>query len=135
MKIYGPKLKREKMNILLLGNGFDLYHSLPTKYINFLSVVSFLANNTAVKVDTVGDVFGNVKLQQLDNGIARSYERYKNAYDRTKLEPSVIQKLVSLGKTNMWFSYLFHSDVPSLQAIQSLPALLQKCPKQLELFP
>ena len=97
------------MNILLLGNGFDLYHSLPTKYINFLSVVSFLANNTAVKVDTVGDVFGNVKLQQLDNGIARSYERYKNAYDRTKLEPSVIQKLVSLGKTNMWFSYLFHS--------------------------
>lgn len=97
------------MNILLLGNGFDLYHSLPTKYINFLNVVSYLTNNTTIKVDTVGDVFGNIKLQQLDNGIAQSYERYKNAYDKTKLEASVIQQLISLGKTNMWFSYLLHS--------------------------
>lgn len=97
------------MNILLLGNGFDLYHCLPTKYIDFLSVVSFLANNTSVEANTVGDIFGNIKLQQLDNGIAASYEKYKNAYNKTKLEASVIQKLISLGKTNMWFSYLLQS--------------------------
>ena len=24
-------------NILIIGNGFDLYHDLPTKYIDFLS--------------------------------------------------------------------------------------------------
>lgn len=24
-------------NILIIGNGFDLYHGLPTKYIDFLS--------------------------------------------------------------------------------------------------
>jgi len=97
------------MNILLLGNGFDLYHSLPTKYINFLNVVSFLANNSAIKADTIGDIFGNDKLQQLDNGIAKSYEKYKNAYDKTKIESSAIQRLISLGKTNMWFSYLLRS--------------------------
>ena len=97
------------MNILLLGNGFDLYHSLPTKYINFLNVVSFLANNTAIKTDTIGDIFGNDKLQQLDTGITKSYEKYKNAYDKTKIESSAIQRLISLGKTNMWFSYLLRS--------------------------
>lgn len=97
------------MNILLLGNGFDLYHSLPTKYINFLSVVSFLANNTAIKADTIGDVFENFELQRLDNGIKESYEKYKSTYDKVKIEPSVIQKLILLGNTNMWFRYLLQS--------------------------
>ena len=32
------------MNVFLLGNGFDLYHKLPTKYINFLNTVEFLRN-------------------------------------------------------------------------------------------
>ena len=30
------------MNVLFLGNGFDLFHKLPTKYINFLNTVDSL---------------------------------------------------------------------------------------------
>ena len=30
------------MNVLLLGNGFDLNHMFPTSYINFLNTVNFL---------------------------------------------------------------------------------------------
>ena len=30
-------------------------------------------------------------------------------YDKTKIESSAIQRLISLGKTNMWFSYLLRS--------------------------
>ena len=30
------------MRILLTGNGFDLSHNLPTKYSNFMNVITFL---------------------------------------------------------------------------------------------
>ena len=30
--------KQEK-NVLVIGNGFDLYHCLPTRYIDFINVV------------------------------------------------------------------------------------------------
>ena len=32
-------------NVFLLGNGFDLYHSLPTRYGNFVNTVDFLKEN------------------------------------------------------------------------------------------
>lgn len=70
------------MNILLLGNGFDLFHHLPTKYINFLNTVDYLANSMLIDVKSVGDIFGSPKLQNLDAGIARSYNKYKTAYDK-----------------------------------------------------
>jgi len=31
------------MNVLFLGNGFDLHHHLPTKYINFLNTIDSLS--------------------------------------------------------------------------------------------
>lgn len=45
------------MDILLLGNGFDLYHKLPTKYINFLNTVKFLQNNFSETDMTTIDLF------------------------------------------------------------------------------
>lgn len=33
--------KQEK-NVLVIGNGFDLYHCLPTRYIDFINVVNRL---------------------------------------------------------------------------------------------
>ena len=35
--------KQEK-NVLVIGNGFDLYHCLPTRYIDFINVVNRLKN-------------------------------------------------------------------------------------------
>ena len=32
-------LKRGTMNILVIGNGFDLAHGLPTKYTDFLDFI------------------------------------------------------------------------------------------------
>ena len=32
------------MNILVIGNGFDLAHGLPTKYEHFLNLLSYLKN-------------------------------------------------------------------------------------------
>ena len=69
------------MNILLLGNGFDLYHQLPTKYVNFLNTVSYMTNMSNVEVKTAGDIFGKTELHRIDSGIASSYQKYKSAYD------------------------------------------------------
>lgn len=33
------------MNIFLVGNGFDLYHGLPTKYENFLHTMEYIINH------------------------------------------------------------------------------------------
>ena len=97
------------MKILLLGNGFDLYHKLPTKYENFLHTTEFLKNNYDSSCDTIGKVFGDARLQENDRFIKDSYERYKTEYDKIQLEPTKIDKLVDMAKRNMWFSYLLQS--------------------------
>ena len=65
------------MNVLLLGNGFDLYHKLPTRYDNFLHTVDFLINNYTSEMTTVADVFGNEKLQTANNFILECYNQHK----------------------------------------------------------
>lgn len=97
------------MNILLLGNGFDLFHNLPTKYINFLNTVDYLAHTNWVNVATVGDIFESLKLQEMDAGIAKSYNKYKSAYDKAPLNYDVVKKLFSLARNNIWFKYLLKS--------------------------
>jgi len=43
-------LKRGTMNILVIGNGFDLAHGLPTKYTDFLDFVqAFQKSNNVPK--------------------------------------------------------------------------------------
>ena len=72
------------MNVLMLGNGFDIYHKLPTKYCNFLHVVNFLNSNYTGEMRTIEDVLGNDKLQTEDKYIKeccdRHHETYKNLY-------------------------------------------------------
>lgn len=97
------------MNILLLGNGFDLFYQLPTKYVNFLNTVSFLGDAPLGEIKTVGDIFGSAKLQATDEWIAKSFVKYKDAYNKTAVSAELIQELVSLSKENMWFSYLLKS--------------------------
>lgn len=74
------------MDVILLGNGFDLNYNLPTKYINFLNTVHYLCKNKLISVKTVGEIFSNNKLQQIDEGIAKSYKQYQSAYDKTSIE-------------------------------------------------
>ena len=97
------------MNILLLGNGFDLFHNLPTKYINFLNIVDYLAHTNWGNVRTVGDIFESLKLQEMDAGIAKSYNKYKSAYDKAPLNYDVVERLSSLARSNIWFKYLLNS--------------------------
>ena len=47
MRLYQKSNKRievSKMKVLILGNGFDLAHKLPTKYVDFLNATNEFLN-------------------------------------------------------------------------------------------
>lgn len=97
------------MDILLLGNGFDLSYSLPTQYINFLHTVDFLVNHYNESMQTSGNVFSDQRLQEADEFITGYYETHKSVYDNAPLQRENILSLIEKAKDNMWFSYLLKS--------------------------
>ena len=95
------------MDILLLGNGFDLYHKLPTKYINFLNTVKFLQENfNETDMLTIGKVFNDERLSGIDNGIKECYKKYYTTYSNFPLNIEDTKKLIELADKNVWFKYL-----------------------------
>lgn len=83
-------------NILLLGNGFDLYYKLPTKYDNFLHVVYFLINNRSKTFESIGDVFSQTSLQTIDGFIAHCYNAHQQTFDTTQLNKDDISEIINL---------------------------------------
>ena len=104
----------EVKNILLLGNGFDLYYKLPTKYDNFLHVVNYLIRNPSAKLETVGDIFSQKSLQDTDAFIAHCYKAHQKTFDTTLLNKDDISEIINLTEKNLWFLYLnkaFNKDI------------------------
>ncbi len=97
------------MDVLLLGNGFDLHYNLPTKYQNFLLVVDWLTNNYNEKIITVADVFSDNELCSKDALITQYYNKFRKPCEEVKLNRKDIDKLIKLAKDNIWFKYLFNS--------------------------
>ena len=97
------------MNVLLLGNGFDIYYKLPTQYINFLNTVDFLIKNYSDEMRSIGDVFSSGTLQCKDEFIKDCYNAHKETFDITLLNDDKIREIISLTKNNIWFSYLLKS--------------------------
>lgn len=94
------------MNVLLLGNGFDINYKLPTKYINFLNTVNFLSTMPNLDRQCVGEVFGAQSLQFEDKGIFDSYEAYQKIYDRVPLDLEAVEKLTTLASDNLLYRFL-----------------------------
>ncbi len=97
------------MQVLLLGNGFDLHNKFPTRYINFLNTINYIVDNIQIDFRTIGDVFGAKELCALDEHIAKSYQMYNVQYCNTPLPSEVIKNFRFVAKTNMWYSYLWNS--------------------------
>lgn len=94
------------MQVFILGNGFDLQHHFPTKYINFLNVVEFLKiYYNPNKMNTVGDVFSSSHLQLKDKWIEECYLKHESVYKTTALDQSKVQILIDGAKENCWFNY------------------------------
>ncbi len=94
------------MNILLLGNGFDLYHKLPTRYDNFLNTVNYLCYIPYDGFNTVADVFNNKYIQGNDPFVQECFLAHKESYEKSVLNKSEIAEMVDLARRNLWFKYL-----------------------------
>ena len=95
------------MNILVIGNGFDLAHGLPTKYTDFLEF--------AKRIQVVFNLKGKYKYEkfkkeyldgwQIDNNI----KSYFGKIIKKRLEEHIISELHYLIKDNFWLDYFIQS--------------------------
>lgn len=78
--------RNERMNILIIGNGFDLAHDLPTKYENFLDFTNVYLGKTC-----------------FDSEYIDSFREYFERIKQTA--PSVYEEIGSLIKDNVWLEH------------------------------
>ena len=89
----------------MLGNGFDLYHDLPTEYINFIHTFDHLykyySNSIPANLD---EVFRDCRLQKADSRITKTHEMYSEIYKSLTFPRETHKKIIEL-KDNYWYIY------------------------------
>lgn len=93
----------------MLGNGFDLYYKLPTKYNNFLQLTAFLTEIDIQKYETVGAILNAYTDSRDDSFVASCYSAHQELYDQISVTPEQVEALQNLTEDNIWFQYLFKS--------------------------
>lgn len=56
------------MKILIIGNGFDLAHGLPTKYTDFLQICSIVKTAKVSWIDNEASISSDLLLSRSDSG-------------------------------------------------------------------
>lgn len=89
------------MNILIIGNGFDLAHKLPTKYTDFLD---FLENVRILKEEMPQN------LEQLSDKIDENLRQYLFNSNSSRLDinskhQNYITEMYELSKDNLWITW------------------------------
>lgn len=91
------------MNILVIGNGFDLSHRLPTKYTDFLEFIKTFKkikkNGKNMEVDCYSTPDSHIKAQIIEH------------FDETRQEE--VEELSDLMENNFWIEYFL--DCPMYQ--------------------
>lgn len=97
------------MNVIMIGNGFDLHYKLPTSYTSFLHIVEYLCKNLdKTHFTSVAQVLEEETLHKKDTAIRECYKTYQNAYN-SSLDPVELEKAFGGALENSWFSYFLHS--------------------------
>lgn len=110
------------MNVLVLGNGFDLLHQLPTTYKDFIDFTTLF----------------EMSMQSIDITQYKDYDARMIDYI-LKISPSLSQELQSLIKNNLWIIHLekqgigdgwkdFEKEMSDV--IQKLDEIRLECTKQ-----
>ncbi len=97
------------MNILMLGNGFDLYHKLPTTYLCFLKTVEYIKDND-VKDLVIWSIFNKLKSDCSD--IDKSFNEYNDFYHGYFFDDSdkkAIEQIKSISSNNYWLKYFLRT--------------------------
>ncbi len=86
------------MNILVIGNGFDLAHGLQTTYKDFLKFASFFTYNSR----------NPNELNSYDNERTSSIEYFINFFDD---DPKISDELDILVKDNVWLTHFYNVQI------------------------
>lgn len=89
-------------NVFLIGNGFDLHHKLPTKYLDFMCVAEYLTSNTLKAPLNIGKIFE--KCIKSAN-IQTCYQAHKEAFDSIEIPFEKAGEITDLLRENLWFDY------------------------------
>lgn len=97
------------MNLVLLGNGFDLNLGLPTSYIDFLDTMNHVWKHGCDNYKTIADLWSCEELQAHNKHIRATYNKYKRIYEGIMLPDGFLNKMKSTLEKNLWFHYLINS--------------------------
>ncbi|WP_281297959.1 AbiH family protein [Flavobacterium limnophilum] len=89
--------------ILITGNGFDLFHHLPTKYNHFISIMTMIEDVEYSTDVSFEKLFGRVfKIRYLDEyeSIIKNYNTNNIEFDLDK-----INRIKQLLQTNLWYKH------------------------------
>ena len=89
------------MNILIVGNGFDLAHQLDTSYVDFLQVIEILDNTKNLDITLDPHKFLDEFKHKKNEKIVRSYVSKK----LTNEPLGVLQSFLNLKRRNFWVMY------------------------------
>ncbi len=96
--------------ILLLGNGFDIAHKFPTRYIDFLNVFQTInkhkSNHIFNEDYNLGAFFREVFPKERNDFAVECYEKHKEAYDNINISFEDLCDIVDFTNNNFWFKYL-----------------------------
>ena len=92
-------------NFYLLGNGFDIHHKLPTRYIDMLNICQFILDNKNKKYESL---YGLVK-DYLNENDDSFFKEYLKIYEKRLLEIKLVSddfnKVYAL-ENNCWYKYI-----------------------------
>ena len=92
-----------KMNILIVGNGFDLSHYLPTKYDHFMVAMEAIENWDMSKGEMNFDDLFSALYEKEDYFFGYTKAMYKT--DEIKMSVDQIKDLQEQLKDNVWYQY------------------------------
>ena len=100
---------KTRKNVLVIGNGFDLYHCLPTRYIDFINVVNRLLEladeQRLQRCSYINYMFGTGSPLYSDEHIKKCYQIHSNSMRNVELKQERIERLVEISKENVWIKY------------------------------
>lgn len=99
-------------SLLILGNGFDLAHGLPTRYSDFLEFCNILKNLSKFRNDKALFMSTNIENKKINKGIIGFFNNEfdnRTNYSEGKwvLKNKNANELLSLLDNNIWYDYLF----------------------------
>ena len=98
------------MKVLMLGNGFDLYHNLLTHYDDFMTIGDYLSEkHCIISYDDLDKITIYSELKDLANEtIQDKLFAYEDAYKKTEIDKEEYADFLEKLHTNCWFKHFIN---------------------------